>query len=178
MAKKTFAQRTFKSRTFASGLWAGPGTNQGPSNPVRFVTTRWAQLTYLLRWGATVRPLIGWSLAMPVGGIELTMVRGEDVTFTFMPDVPTNITGWSIRWQLRATAGGSISVNKDNVGAGGVLITDSIYGIYTVTVAKADTSGLVIQTLPWYWEARRFDAGSSTALSTGTLMIAQENAAP
>jgi hypothetical protein len=69
-------------------------------------------------------------------------------------------------------------VTKDNAGTGGISIVDAKQGLISVTVLKADTSALAIQTTPWFWELRRYDAGASTALAKGTLSIAQEDATP
>jgi hypothetical protein len=187
MAKGTFASKTFGSRTFTSVTWAGP---RAPASapPIRIVYLRWSLAQYLLRWNVSART-VNWNQSpqrtivwratpMAALGQEFSMVRGEDIPFPCIPDVPTNITGWWIRWMLRATSGGTVSVTKDNGGTGGLVITDALNGIFTVSLAKADTSGLTIQTTPWFWEARRYDNGASTCLAQGTLTIAQEQATP
>lgn len=83
---------------------------------------------------------------------DLFMYRGDDRVFTMTATIngaPLNITGATIKWTARRTPEEAAVISKQT-GGSGVAITDGPNGVFTVTIASADTTGfLVDESLIW-----------------------------
>ena len=69
---------------------------------------------------------------------------GEDKVFTFtvrdVNGVVVNITGYTFEWTVRTGRSHPVKRITKTSGAG-IVITDAVNGVLTVTVARADTLG-------------------------------------
>jgi hypothetical protein len=102
----------------------------------------------------------------------LTWFRGEDVTLTVTLTPPTNITGWSLTFTIRDKLGGAVKITKDNGGTGGLTLTDAINGVFKVTIARADTLTLAVQS--YVYDIRRTDSGNNAIVAFGSIQLRQE----
>lgn len=100
----------------------------------------------------------------------IRMVRSQDLTLVYSMAPPQDVTGWSIRFQMRGSLGGTIRITK-TVG-GGITISDAGRGVVQVALAKADTQSLTAQ--DYVWELRRYDAGNEISLARGQMVLEQE----
>ena len=103
---------------------------------------------------------------------DFTMYAGDSktltVTVTDGAGAAKNITSATITWKMLEEQGGTVKLTK-TVGSGIALTTPSS-GIFTVTIAAADTSAFLAG--QYYHEAEVTDSGSlvSTVL-TGTITL-------
>jgi hypothetical protein len=100
---------------------------------------------------------------------NIRIIQSQDLILQFTMAAPTDITGWSISFQVLTALGGTVSISK-SVGSG-ITIADAARGIVQVTLAKADTNGLGIQ--DYVWMLKRTDAGFNTVLARGELTLEQ-----
>ncbi|MBM4069628.1 MAG: hypothetical protein FJ271_11855 [Planctomycetes bacterium] len=100
----------------------------------------------------------------------IRIVRSQDLTLVFSMAPPQEVTGWSMRFQVRDSIGGTIRITK-TVGSG-ITISDAGRGVCQVALAKADTQALDAQ--DYVWELRRYDAGNEISLARGQLILEQE----
>ena len=94
----------------------------------------------------------------------ITVARGEDVVQPINADPATNITGWTIAFQLKKTHGSTSTV----LATGTVTPVTLATGAITVTLLSADldrTPGV------YEWELWRTDAGSRRRLAYGPFHI-------
>ncbi len=99
---------------------------------------------------------------------SLSWFRGEDVTVDFQMTPPVDVTGWTIRFTLSDTLGGTAQ--------SGFPLTASIVngpaGRFRVAIASALTASLAVGR--YVWDVRRTDAGSKATLADGYLDLRQE----
>jgi hypothetical protein len=97
---------------------------------------------------------------------NLVFFRGEDIVLDFALPVPTNITGWTIAFQLAARVGGTVLIAK------AAVIVNAVQGTFRVTLDSADTASLSPGVYPW--DCRREDAGAKATLADGWLTLRRE----
>lgn len=107
----------------------------------------------------------------------LRFIRAQDLTIRAALAPPRDLTGWSVSFTVRDALGGSAVLTK-TVG-GGITLTDPGQGVLTITLAKADTSGLTVSSAlaagkGYVWDVKRTDAGSNLVLARGQLILEQE----
>lgn len=107
----------------------------------------------------------------------LRIIRSQDLSLRFVMDRPRSISGWSVTFQIRKRLGGT-SVLTKTVGSG-IALTDTGRGVLTVSLAKADTSGLTLTSglasgEGYVWDLKRTDAGANVVLARGELVLEQE----
>jgi len=98
------------------------------------------------------------------------LIRSQDLSFICKMDVPRDITGWTITFQVRDSLGGTSRITK-TVGSG-ITISNAGRGEITITLDKADTSSLAIQS--YVWDIKRTTSGSNVTLARGELTLEQE----
>jgi hypothetical protein len=101
---------------------------------------------------------------------NLSISKGEDVTVTDTITA-TDITGWSLTFSLKRQYGDASALLTKTVGAG-ITITSAGSGIFTVAIARADTTGLDPRT--YVYDIQRTDSGHQTVLTTGNLTLLPE----
>ena len=67
----------------------------------------------------------------------IRIVRAQDLTLIFTMAPPQDITGWSIRFQVRDSLGGTIRITK-TVGSG-ITITDGARGVCSISLSRASS---------------------------------------
>ncbi len=96
---------------------------------------------------------------------------GDDRVVKFVVKDPAgvviDITGWSLAWYLKTTAGGKILITHTT--GSGVTITDATNGLCEVAVADTDTSGLDVG--GHYHVLKRTNAGVATTLAYGEAVL-------
>src|SRR5687767_7187275 len=107
----------------------------------------------------------------------IRLIRAQDLTIRASMVPPRDLTGWALKFEVKDALGGASALSKTT--ASGITISDAGKGIITITLAKADTSGLTVSASlaagkGYVWEIRRTDAGSTTVLARGQLILEQE----
>ena len=107
----------------------------------------------------------------------IRLIRAQDLTIKATMSPPRDITGWSIRFEVRDALGGTSALSKTT--ASGITISDGGKGMLSIALAKADTSSLTVSASlaagkGYVWEVRRTDAGSTAVLARGQLILEQE----
>lgn len=107
----------------------------------------------------------------------LRLIRAQDIVLKASLSPPRDITGWSIRFEMRDRLGGS-SVLVKTVGSG-ITISDAGRGIVSIALAKANTSGLTVSAdlaagAGYVWEIRRTDSGHTLVLARGQMILERE----
>ena len=108
---------------------------------------------------------------MAVGTGSLTYYQGENVAprFTVNDSLVTDITGWTIKWEIKVTAADAdppvASGSCTIIGGSPTLVYDAIF-LCSTTVGS------------YVFETYRDDAGSHWALSVGTLTILDRPSEP
>ncbi len=100
----------------------------------------------------------------------LKLIRAQDLTIKGKMSPVRDITGWSITFQVRDSLGGTSRISK-TVGSG-VIISDGPRGELDITLAKADTSSLTVQS--YVWDIKRTDTGNNVVLARGQLILEHE----
>jgi hypothetical protein len=100
---------------------------------------------------------------------------GEDQTFRFVvrqgpndSDPVQNITGWTLRWELRADPGSADAILVKTSGAG-IVITDAVNGVCEVTINRTDTQALSPDT--YFYTLARTTAGAFSVLAHGSATL-------
>ena len=74
---------------------------------------------------------------------DFSMYSGDTkvltVTVKTAAEVVVDLTGYTVKWKA-VLSGLDTPLEKDNGGAGGVVITNAVSGIFEVTIDPADTS--------------------------------------
>jgi hypothetical protein len=100
---------------------------------------------------------------------NLIVYAGEDVSFNdtiySSPGIPQNIAGWSLAFAMDNT-----SIYLTTAPGGGVVITDPVNGIVTVTLAGALTANLQAP-FNYVWSISRTDPGQNANLSGGVITL-------
>lgn len=107
---------------------------------------------------------------------NFSIFRAEDaaVVFTWLQSDGTtaqNITGWTLAFRAASTQYGAAVITKTPT------LTTPLSGIFTVSLASADTSGLTQDgtSTIYYYDIRRTDSGSRTELFYGTMTVLDTN---
>jgi hypothetical protein len=98
----------------------------------------------------------------------LRFVRGQDLSLRWTMDRKRAVTGWTVVWTLRKRVGKTVVLTKT------AALTDTTYGVFTVTLAEADTlavspSDELDAGEGYVWDLKRTDSGSNVVLARGTL---------
>lgn len=98
---------------------------------------------------------------------------GKDKVLQFTDTVPSNITGWALKFVLAQNPHRTeVLVTKTTTD--GITITDGAAGVCQVTIADTDTDGLPGSDDPdYFYELTRTDAGSEDVLAFGTVVLRQ-----
>lgn len=97
---------------------------------------------------------------------------GEDVYINFSPaatQTAKNITGWSLRIDVRATRGG-ILLFQLTVANNGIVIVDAANGIFYGFLTDVQTATLSPSPLLWF-ELWRTDTPHDTVLAEGPISV-------
>jgi len=103
--------------------------------------------------------------------------RGEDKVLSVTvddgatPPVAKNITGWTLAFTLRQSAGDATALVTKTVGAG-ITITTPLSGIFQVSLEDIDTIALAPG--KYAYDCKRMDAGAEAVLVYGTLTLLPE----
>jgi len=92
---------------------------------------------------------------------DFQIYRGEDVTVTVTIS-GTNITGWNLKFYILQT-----TISK-TVGSG-ITITDGVGGVFTITLARADT--LTLLSDKYAYDIWREDIGAYRKLGHGSITV-------
>jgi hypothetical protein len=114
------------------------------------------------------RPTLTGSLVMSIAQ-NLSCLAGEAVVITVTMDTPPvgGIGSWALAFYLKQKYPDAVALVTKTGGAG-IAVVDATAGIFTVTLAHADT----LQTPgPYYYDIWRTDAGQETALAHGRFSI-------
>jgi hypothetical protein len=102
---------------------------------------------------------------------NISFYKGEDVTLTVTMSPATNITGWTLAFTVKQKYGDAIAVVSKSTSSG-ITITDAVNGVFTVTIASADTNLLDQQ--GYVYDIQRTNAGNRTVLAIGNLTLLPE----
>ena len=97
--------------------------------------------------------------------------RGEDKILTVTLDPVVNISGWTLAFTMRLTAGSAEALIEKTT-TSGITITDGTHGIFQVTLDDLETAGL--QPGKYAYDCKRMDAGAEAILVYGTLELLAE----
>jgi hypothetical protein len=103
---------------------------------------------------------------------NIEFYKGEDVVLTVSMSPTTNISGWTLAFTLKKLYTDNTPVFTKTTGGGGITITDSVNGVFTITIASADTSGLDLRA--YAFDIQRTNAGNRTVLTIGNLTLLPE----
>lgn len=95
---------------------------------------------------------------------EGTVYRGETYLLSFTVTPTTNITAWTIAWNLKTALTDTAPLLT--VAA---FITSAPAGTFTVTLTAAQTAALTMDT--YIADCWRTDLGSEALLATGRLLV-------
>ena len=76
-----------------------------------------------------------------------------------------NITGWTIRFKMATTKGGTAVLTKTPA-----TLTTPASGVFTFSIAAADWPTVTADTT-YFYEMRRTDSGSKRVIQEGTLVL-------
>jgi hypothetical protein len=107
-----------------------------------------------------------------VADTVIEIPAGNDVVIPFGPDAetgPTDITGWTIRFQIRKRPDSTDYIVTKQTGGGGVSPINAPIGDYNVALASTDTAALNLG--DYFFCAERIDPGHWTLLDSGVLRL-------
>lgn len=93
---------------------------------------------------------------------DFAHTAGEDVTITVTMNPATSLSGWTLSFTTTEDQGSALITKTTS---SGITVTDATNGIFTVTLAAADTSALPGS---YGYRIRRTDSGQNTLLAYGT----------
>src|SRR5579862_9901579 len=102
---------------------------------------------------------------------NISFYKGEDVTLTVTMSPTTNIAGWTLQFTVRTSYGDPNALLTKTTGSG-ITITNAGSGIFTITIASADSSGLAQRA--YVFDIQRIDSGNRTVLTIGNLTLLPE----
>lgn len=91
--------------------------------------------------------------------------KGDDVKLRWTESNGNDITGWTIKFGMAKTKGGTLVLEKS------CAIDDGPNSIYSATIEDGDTDDLEVGT--YFYETKRLDAGYEAILSYGTVELLQ-----
>jgi len=106
-----------------------------------------------------------------------SMFRGEDKTLTVTvdngatPPIVLNITGWTLAFTLRKSAGDATVLITKTTDAG-ISLTAPLTGVFQVSLDDVDTIGLASG--KYAYDVKRMDAGAEAVLVYGTMTLLAE----
>ena len=102
---------------------------------------------------------------------NFSFYKGEDVAISDTMSPATAIAGWSLQFTVRKKFGDATALVTKTTGAG-ITITDSVNGVFKITLAGADTAGLDLTA--YVYDIQRIDSGSRTVLTIGNMTLLPE----
>ncbi len=106
---------------------------------------------------------------------DFSLIRFEDGIISFSLTNPTNITGWSVEFQVKKrfdSCSGRITKSADATffnGQSGITFTNAAQGRFNVTINSVDTSGFDFGN--YAYSIERQNAGNRTVLTTGFFLL-------
>ena len=106
-----------------------------------------------------------------------SMFRGEDKTLTVTvdngatPPSVLNITGWTLAFTLRQSAG-DVTALVTKTTTSGISLTAPLTGVFEVSLEDVDTIALVPG--KYAYDVKRMDASAEAVLVYGTLTLLAE----
>lgn len=94
---------------------------------------------------------------------------GEDLTVACALSPVVDISGWSLQFTVRPTAGSPTAYITKTTGGSGITITNGPLSLFTITLASADTSVLLPGT--YNYDIQRTGSGVHRELMIGTLTL-------
>jgi hypothetical protein len=107
-----------------------------------------------------------------VADTVLEIPLGNDVVVPFGPDpadAPVDISGWTIRFQVRKRHDSTDYLITKQTGGGGVAVVNGPVGDFEVTLASTDTAAYTAG--DYFFCAERIDPGHRTLLDSGVLRL-------
>jgi hypothetical protein len=95
----------------------------------------------------------------------IQIFQGEYIVLTFTMTPTTDITGWTIVFNVAKSAGSTAKVITNL----GCTLTTPVSGIFTATLTDVVT--LAIPVNSYYWDAWRIDASNERMLAYGTFQV-------
>lgn len=102
---------------------------------------------------------------------NISFYKGEDVVLTVTMTPTTAISGWTLQFTMRTQYGDPTALVTKSLGSG-IAITNPTSGIFTVSLASADTAGLELRT--YVYDIQRIDSGARTVLTIGNITLLPE----
>jgi hypothetical protein len=108
---------------------------------------------------------------------NVSMFRGEDKVLSVTvdngatPPVAVNITGWTLSFTLRLTAGDATALVTKTT-ASGISLTAPLTGVLQVLLEDVDT--VALSPGKYAYDVKRMDAGAEAVLVYGTLTLLPE----
>jgi hypothetical protein len=109
---------------------------------------------------------------------------GEDRVFQYTitdAGAQVNITGWAIKWELRANEDDSVALLVKSTGNGGIVLTNPTAGVLEVRIAKADTDPAGSVELPpgtYKYGLARTDSGQWNVMAVGQATLSKAAVRP
>ncbi|MDE2098098.1 MAG: hypothetical protein KGL39_12665 [Patescibacteria group bacterium] len=106
--------------------------------------------------------------------MDFALGRAEDGILTVVMTPSVNISGWTIQSQVTNRAGGISGLIVKSCASGfnnvsGINVTDGTKGVFNVTLASNDSSGLNYGN--YFVQTNRLDSGSMTHLVQGFWLL-------
>src|SRR5262245_4150761 len=100
----------------------------------------------------------------------IRMLRAQDLTIRASLAPPRDITGWTIKFEVKAKIGGNSHISKTT--SAGITVIDAGKGVISIAIAKANTASLLPSKdlsdgYGYVWEIRRTDSGSTFCMARG-----------
>jgi hypothetical protein len=105
---------------------------------------------------------------MAIQEMNLAWSLGEDATFTVTMNPVMGIAGWTLEFFMKTVATSPVVVLTKTIG-NGITVLDSVNGIFTVQVLRADTEALGFGI--YSFSVRRIDSGLNTELVRGAISV-------
>lgn len=97
---------------------------------------------------------------------------GTNITLQFTMTPATSVAGWGVALTFRQTVSSNAIIKQYTTGGGGITITDSTNGVWSVQMSRADT--LLFGTSGTYaYDFKRTDVGSEAVLTYGAFQVSQ-----
>jgi hypothetical protein len=158
---RCFAHRFFTPRYFPPGV----------------PDTRVPLLRIVLTWEPSVRFAFSpGDRSMPLKK-TLRLIRGQDLILEGVMCPPHDMTGWSLAFTVRDSAGGTVVLGKTTPADIGII--DPGRGRVQIVLARGDTLPLTPTAAlaagkGYVWDLKRTDNGRNLVLALGQMLLEQE----
>lgn len=108
---------------------------------------------------------------------QMYILKGVLSTFNIVVarnGAPVNLTGASLLWQARNVSPSGPVVISKSIGAG-IVVTDAVNGLATLTIAGADTANLTVEQVFLYYSLTLNAGLGDEPVDDGTLQITVDN---